>query len=109
MTQPVSDVFGQVLDVANTHHVTFAISRLESGVRDLLKTYDLLDRVGENNLYRTKWCSRAGVCRAAIVVAWSIGGNLYRPTGTSVTIGAHIESANSGRLKPRDATDGNAA
>ena len=48
-----SDAFSQVLDVAEKHHVTFAVSRLESAVRDLLKTYDLLDRIGENNLYRT--------------------------------------------------------
>jgi MFS superfamily sulfate permease-like transporter len=48
-----ADAFSQVLDLAEKHQVTFAIARLESGVRDLLKTYDLLDRIGDEHLYRT--------------------------------------------------------
>jgi high affinity sulfate transporter 1 len=50
-----ADTLGQVLDLAEKHDITFAVSRLEADVEAELIQYDLFDRIGGSHLYHTNW------------------------------------------------------
>jgi MFS superfamily sulfate permease-like transporter len=57
---PISDIdttgagsLRQTLDCLDARHITFALTRVEASVRQLLGRYELLERIGDGHIFET--------------------------------------------------------